>query len=64
KYINNNNPVPRLGFHDDNVVDDINDTIRGDFLAFSQHVQYTKTHGLVYVSYYQGKPFYLVSSSS
>ncbi|KAF8424003.1 hypothetical protein L210DRAFT_3653609 [Boletus edulis BED1] len=47
KYIHNGSASPRL--FSDPMADDI-----AEFLAFTQHVQYNKTGGLVYVSDYQG----------
>ncbi|KAJ7278499.1 hypothetical protein C8J57DRAFT_1176389 [Mycena rebaudengoi] len=54
KFINNVNPVPLFAFHDDNVADGVNDQTRGEFLCFTQHIQYIKTHGLIFVGDYQG----------
>ncbi|KAJ7139357.1 hypothetical protein C8R44DRAFT_605639, partial [Mycena epipterygia] len=50
KYINNRTPVP-VEFPDD----DVANQDRSLFLAFAQHWQYKRTHGLVFVSDFQGK---------
>ncbi|KAI5999707.1 hypothetical protein EDD15DRAFT_2151225, partial [Pisolithus albus] len=48
KYIHNMDCGPSLSAHEDGY--DI-----AEFLAFTQHVQYSKTGGLVFISNYQGK---------
>jgi len=50
KYIHNGNVVPCDLF--DTKADEI-----AEFLAFTQHVQYVKTNGQVYISDYQGMLF-------
>jgi len=49
KYINNGRPVSCAGVDASEEVHRI-----AEFLCFAQHVQYNKTHGLVYTSDYQG----------
>lgn len=51
KYINNQSPVPN-GF-----LFDYEDANRALFLAFTQHWQYKRTHGLAFVSDYQGEMY-------
>ena len=48
KFLNNVSPEPL-------VMKTKDDEMRAKFLAFSQHVQYVKTKGTVYVSDYQGR---------
>lgn len=48
KYINNRSPVP-VEFPD------VANQNRCLFLAFAQHWQYNRTHGLTFVSDFQGK---------
>ncbi|KAJ7805704.1 hypothetical protein B0H14DRAFT_2611057 [Mycena olivaceomarginata] len=47
KYINNRAAIPTIFENDD-------DKERAEFLAFSQHYQYLKTHKMLFVSDYQG----------
>ncbi len=47
KYINNRAAIPTIFDNED-------DNNRAEFLAFSQHYQYLKTHKTVFVSDYQG----------
>jgi hypothetical protein len=47
KYINNRATIPTE-------FDNLEDNNRAEFLAFTQHYQYYKTHKMVFVSDYQG----------
>lgn len=49
KYINNRAAIPTE-------FDNAEDNNRAEFLAFTQHYQYFKTHKMVFVSDYQGMP--------
>jgi hypothetical protein len=51
KYINNQAPVPNTFLFD------CEDANRALFLAFTQHWQYKRTHGLAFVSDYQGEMY-------
>jgi hypothetical protein len=55
KYINNRAAIPTIFENDD-------DKERAEFLAFSQHYQYLKTHKMLFVSDYQGKDMDTFSS--
>jgi hypothetical protein len=49
KYINNRAPIPTT------FVSDSENGTRASFLAFTQHWQFKRTHGLAFVSDYQGQ---------